>query len=91
MPEVENPPDSKGEKNENLGLRLELIRSCHYILPFGSKTDSNTGAKDFHGGPVVKTSPFNAGGARSIPGRRAKIPHASWTKKIANPKTEAIL
>ena len=26
---------------------------------------------------MVKTSPSNAGGAGSIPGRRAKIPHAS--------------
>ena len=32
---------------------------------------------DFPGGPVVKTSLSNAGGAGSIPGRGAKIPHAS--------------
>ena len=36
--------------------------------------------RDFPGGPVVKTSPSNAGGAGSIPGRGAKIPHASWPK-----------
>ena len=36
---------------------------------------------DFPGGPVVKTSPSKAGGAGSIPGRGAKIPHASWPKK----------
>ena len=37
---------------------------------------------DFPGGPVViKTSPSNAGGAGSIPGRGAKISHASWPKK----------
>ena len=35
---------------------------------------------DFPGGPVVKTSPSNAGGAGSIPGQRAKIPHASQPK-----------
>ena len=35
---------------------------------------------DFPGGPVVKTSPSNAGGAGSIPGRGAKIPHASRPK-----------
>ena len=29
---------------------------------------------------MVKTSPSNAGGAGSIPGRGAKIPHASWPK-----------
>ena len=32
--------------------------------------------RDFPGGPVVKTSPSNAGGAGSILGLRAKIPHA---------------
>ena len=31
---------------------------------------------DFPGGPVVKTLPFNAGGAGSIPDWGAKIPHA---------------
>ena len=36
--------------------------------------------RDFPGGPVVKTSPSSAGGADSIPGRGAKIPHASWPK-----------
>ena len=30
------------------------------------------------GGPVVKTSPSNAGGTGSIPGWGAKIPHALW-------------
>ena len=33
-----------------------------------------------HGGPVVKTSPSNAGDVGSIPGGEAKIPHASWPK-----------
>ena len=41
-------------------------------------------------GPVVKTSPFNAGGAGLIPGRGAEIPHASWPKKPKH-KTEALL
>ena len=44
---------------------------------------------DFPGGPVAKTSPSNAGGAGSIPGQGAKIPHASWPKKPKH-KTEAI-
>ena len=35
---------------------------------------------DFPGGPVVKSSPSNAGGMGSIPGRGAKIPHASPSK-----------
>jgi len=36
---------------------------------------------------VVKTLPFNAVGAGSIP---AKIPHTEWPKKTKH-KTEAIL
>ena len=35
---------------------------------------------------MVKTSPSNAGGAGSIPGRGAKIPHASWPKIQKNIK-----
>ena len=35
---------------------------------------------DFPGGPVVKTSPSNAGGVGSIPGWGAKIPHALGPK-----------
>ena len=35
---------------------------------------------DFPGGSMGKTSPFNAGGAGSIPGQGTKIPHASWPK-----------
>ena len=45
---------------------------------------------DFPGCPVVKTLPSNAGGAGSIPGWGAKIPHASWPKKPKH-KIEAIL
>ena len=33
---------------------------------------------DFPGGPVVKTSTSNAGGAGSIAGQGAKIPESSW-------------
>ena len=36
--------------------------------------------RDFPGGPVVKTSPSNAGGAGLIPGRGAKVPHVSRPK-----------
>ena len=45
---------------------------------------------DFPGGPVVKTSPSNAGGAGLIPGWRAKIPHASGSKKPKQ-KAKAVL
>ena len=48
---------------------------------------------DFPGGPVVKTSPSNAGGAGSIPGQGAKIPHASQPKKKKkkNPKERGLV
>ena len=46
--------------------------------------------RDFPGGPVVKTSPSNAGGAGSIPGRGTEIPHASGPKHQKH-KTETIL
>ena len=36
--------------------------------------------RDFPGSPVVQTSPSNTGGAGSIPGQGARIPHASWPK-----------
>ena len=36
--------------------------------------------RDFPGGTVVKTAPSIAGGAGSIPGQGAKIPHASGLK-----------
>ena len=41
-------------------------------------------------GPVVKTSPSNAGDVGSIPDQGADIPHASVAKK-PKLKTEAIL
>ena len=40
--------------------------------------------QDHPGGPGVKISPSNAGGASLIPGHRAKIPHALWEKKKTN-------
>ena len=46
--------------------------------------------QDHHGGPGVKISPSNAGGASLIPGHRAKIPHALWEKKKHH-KSETIL
>lgn len=42
------------------------------------------------GGPVVRTSPSNAGDVGSPPGLRAKIPHVSEPKKPKH-KVEAIL
>ena len=48
------------------------------------------GARDFPGGPGVKTSPSNAGGVGSISGPRAKIPTCLAARK-ARHKTEAIV
>ena len=39
--------------------------------------------------PSGKTSPSSAGGASLLPGRGAKIPHASWPK-TRNIKAEAM-
>ena len=43
--------------------------------------------RDFPGGPVVKSSPSNAGGAGSILSQGASIPHALWPKNKTNKKT----
>ena len=48
-----------------------------------------TSLRDFPGVSVIQTSLSNAGGAGSIPGQEAKIPHASRPKKQY--KTEAML
>ena len=45
---------------------------------------------DFPDSQVVKTLLSNAGRGDSIPGLRAKIPHALWPKKSKH-KVEAIL
>ena len=54
---------------------------CFCLVATVNNAAVNTGMKmrprDFPGGPVVGTSPSNAGGAGSISDRGAKIPHAS--------------
>ena len=54
-----------------------------------TKNEGNNNFKslawDFPGGPVVRTSPSNAGGVGSIPGQGARIPHA-WQPKSQNIK-----
>jgi len=45
---------------------------------------------DFLGGPVVRTSPSNAGGVGLIPGGRVMIPHASQQKKKRKEKNQNI-
>ena len=48
---------------------------------FRAKWINHSGPRDFPGGPVVKTSLSNAGGAGSVPGGGTRVPHASWAKK----------
>ena len=47
--------------------------------------------RDFPGGPGVKTSPSNAGGAGWTTGQVAKIPTFLATKNSKYKKTETIL
>ena len=42
--------------------------------------------RDLPGGPMIKTSPSNAGHMGQIPGWEAKIPHDSWPKIKTKPK-----
>ena len=51
------------------------------------KAFKDGGGWDFPGGPVIKTSPSNAGGVGSTPGQGTKIPHSLGPKH----KTEAVL
>ena len=50
------------------------------ILPLFSCIIKTSLCRDFAGGPVVKTSPFNAGDTGSIPCQGAKIPYTLWPK-----------
>ena len=79
----------------NLTIALHLFSN---ILK-QSMTIFKTFVWDFPSGPVVGTSPSNAGGEGSIPGQGAKTPHASPKHKTQKQtrgkkkthKTEAIL
>ena len=66
-----------------LALSLTLMNQQHILNKVSLNKPIKVGCRDFHGGPMVKTSPSNAGGVGSIPGQGAKIPHASGPK----PKT----
>ena len=54
--------------------------SCESSNDLQFSTDKNLPGKELPGGPVVKTSPSNAGGVGSICGRRDKFPHTSRPK-----------
>ena len=69
---------------------LFLVGELRTNMPRSQNKTSMCGGGNLPGGPVVKTLPSNAGGAGSIPGGGARIPHASWPKN-QNIETEAIL
>ena len=61
--------------------------SCQYQIEYPSKK-AKSGA--FPSGPVVKTSPSNAGGMDSIPGQGAKIPKPRSQNSRSNIVTNSI-
>ena len=69
------PPCSLGRSHLSL---WRAVRGCVWGY-------LNYGLRAFPGGAVIKTSPSNAWGAGSIPGQRARIPHA-WGPKNQNIK-----
>ena len=67
-----------------ISWRLIALQYCRLLFL------KNQRQRDFPGGPVFKISPSNAGGAGSIPGQGAKVPHAVWPKKLKH-KTRSII
>ena len=64
------------QDNSLLGSRTAGLLDIHPLLP----RDTQRRWCFSPGGPVVKTSPSNAGGTGSIPGQGPKIPCASQPK-----------
>ena len=75
-------PSEPPGKPKNNGIRVQCSdahrQAGKSTIATGSLDTRNFG--DFPGGPGVKTSPSNAGGAGLIPGWGVKIPLASWPK-----------
>ena len=69
---------------------LDLICTYSSHKCASSFTDSQV-LWNFLGGPVVKTSPSNAGSVGSFPSWRAKIPSMCFGSKNPKHKTEATL
>ena len=57
-----------------------LEGKCHDHIEKENNLSEITSVRDFSGGPVAKTSPFNVGGVGLTPGQGAKIPHVSRPK-----------
>ena len=75
----------------NVASQSVLFSPCLHSpsQPTNGNGDLSSGGRDFPGGPVVKTSPSIAGGAGSILGQEAKIPHALGPQ--IQKRTEVIL
>ena len=76
---MNTPPPPQGTEPEgcqDASLPMASLRPLSRTSPSSHKGKS----QDFPSGPVVKTSPSNAGGTGSIPGWEAKIPQASAPK-----------
>ena len=68
-----------GGRDLSLG-RKEAPRNRFLYLLFLFLSLKYLFIKDFPGDSVVKTPPFNAGGAGSIPGQGVNTPHTLWPK-----------
>ena len=69
------PLKIKGNKEQ-----IRIPFNCIVLFHFPHFRDSGFSKpmpRDFPGGPVVKSLPYNAGDAGSIPGQGTKIPHAT--------------
>ena len=77
-------PDVKGSREEACGRTYWTGHKACRSFCLGEYPQQRKHLKsrkrDFPGGPVVKTSPSNAGGVSLIPGWGAKMPHASQPK-----------
>ena len=71
-------------------LIINILRLYHclltYLVNFSWPVYCKISYRDCSGDPVVKSSLASAGDMSSIPGRGAKIPHASIPKKKQNIK-----
>ena len=71
--ETQMTPNSQNHLEKEQSWRSHALTSDYTTKLRSSKQYGG----DFPGGPVVKTSPSNAGGVGSIPVRGTKIPHVS--------------
>ena len=67
--------------------KTACLREKKFVI---QKLHSTNAYQDFLGGPVVKTSPSNTGGAGSNPSQGAKISHMPQGQKPKH-ETEAVL